>query len=112
MAHGEWDEESVSRSFQYKAESTERYLKEIGPKMRERPTYKTVYDMYLAEFYVYNSLHGKAFLRSRDALLAELERMLSADAPHGYGANDQDAFARYRKNHIRAALANFSNATR
>ena len=110
MRQQDWDVESVSRSFQYRADSTDRYLQEIGPKVQNRPAYEIVYDMHLAEFWVYNYLHGKTFLQSRDTLVAELRRMLAAGPPEDARAFDRNAFARYWRNEVTAALANFSES--
>ena len=108
MAAQDWDVESVSRSFEYRAKSTDRYLQEIGPKVQDRPAYKAVHDMHLAEFWVYNWLHGKTFLQTRDTLVAELRRILAEGPPKGAGAFDQDAFARYWRNQVSAALTDYS----
>ncbi|HEX8830088.1 MAG TPA: hypothetical protein VF705_02925 [Longimicrobium sp.] len=109
MPQQDWDVESVSRSFQYRADSTDRYLQEIRPKVQDRPAYEIVYDMHLAEFWVYNYLHGKTFLQNRETLVAELSRMLAAGPPEGARAFDRNAFAQYWRNEVTAVLTKFSN---
>lgn len=71
----DWDIESISHSFLIAAQMSENYLNEIKPKLSSRPTYELLFDEHLATFYVYNYLHGRTFLESKNSLLNELSRM-------------------------------------
>jgi hypothetical protein len=64
------------------------------------------HDRALAEFYVYNYLHGKSFLVSRDALLAEL-RVFKDVRTHISGAFNQDLFQEVRERILSGLISHF-----
>ena len=100
----------MSKAFQYKAESTERYLREIGPKIVSRKAYGPIHDMHLAEMLVYMQLYGKTFLNSRKEFMAALHGMKSSPPPVREKVFDQVVFdgAYYRE--IDSLIARYSTS--
>src|SRR4029453_2588389 len=70
----DWDEKAISDEFRRKALSAEDQRVFLsGQAKRGSMGAEANHDHALSEFYVYNYLHGKLFLVSRRALLAELK---------------------------------------
>lgn len=76
-----WNDNQLSNRFQFCAEKAEQYLRELPDKIRRNSSYERIYDETLAEYYVYNYLHGKTFLSSRFTLLRELREMKMQNIP-------------------------------
>jgi hypothetical protein len=90
-----WDAESLSKSYQWQAKDAERYLGTLKEKIKHNKSYERIYDEHLARFWVYNHLHGRTFLGSKDALLRELEAMRSTPQTVPNGSYDPDRFKRF-----------------
>lgn len=93
----DWDPVSLGATFKYRADSADRYRREIGPKMSKQPSYKVLYDIHLAEYTVFERLHGRTFLSTQIALVAELRNMREHPVK-GVGENDE---AQFRMAYIR-----------
>ena len=94
----DWDEKAISAEFRRKALSAEDQRAYWSGQARQGSMGAEVnHDDALSEFYVYNYLHGKLFLASRRALLAELKEFRDIEQIDT-GAFDQD---RFRKAHRR-----------
>jgi hypothetical protein len=70
-----WDVKGISDAFLHAAEMHEARVQEVKLKALKSSGYQYDHDEHLAEFAVYNRLHGRTFLESREALLAELREM-------------------------------------
>ena len=103
---GRWDSERVSRAFLSQAKEAERYCMEVRRKVKLNPGYKRVHDEHRAKFYVYNYLHARTFLESREKLVQELERILSCEViPSPAEYYDLDVFESYRQQYIKAEIS-------
>jgi hypothetical protein len=100
MSPERWNPESMSRSFISAAEDAERYMKQCKSKVAQTDRYKELHDEHLAKFYVYNYLHGRTFLETREQFLAELREMVAADYPAPHEAFDPNTFTTWRKSYI------------
>jgi len=69
----DWDEKALSSEFLTQAQDAERYLGEVRRKVKRNRSYERVFDEHLARFYVFNYIHGRTFLSTRQALLRELK---------------------------------------
>jgi hypothetical protein len=65
-----WNSEELLARYWRQAEDAERYLAEVREKVKRSRSYEHVFDEHMARFYVYNYLHGRAFLETREALFA------------------------------------------
>jgi len=106
-----WDAESLSKRFEFAASSAESYFQQVRPKMATQPAYQRVYDEKVAEFGVFNRLHGRTCLDTRDALLAELRSMRS-DPPHNASVNDHACFERCYIRAVDNLLCEFEDTQR
>jgi len=89
-----WDEEKISRQFETTARLAENYYKEIQHKLSRTNSYKNLSDEHLSKFYIYNSLHGKTFLNSRESFLKHLEFLLeNVNFAHSYF--DKEIYKKY-----------------
>ena len=102
-----WDWRELSAEFLSRAEDSERYLNEIRPKLRLNKSYERVNDETLAKFYVYNYLHGRDFLHTRETLLSALHSLLSVDVPKPKEAFELDRFLEFRRIFIQALIDRF-----
>lgn len=102
-----WDPERMSREFLAKAESCERYLDEIKTRLHVTRSFELIFDEALAEFYVFNSLHGRPFLATRDQFLAGLRGLLETDVPKGLGILNFERFKVVRQNIIENLIRRF-----
>jgi hypothetical protein len=102
-----WNPESLSKEFLAKAEACRQYLREVKAKLRFRRSYEFIFDQTLAEFYVFNSLHGKSFLATRDDLLARLRSLLELEVPKEPEALDFERFKIVRRNIIETLIRRF-----
>lgn len=104
----QWDIDQISSTFRCQALEAERYCNEVKYKIKSNPSYESIYDEHIAKFHVYNYLHGKRFLSSRDQLLEELHGMLSCEVtPYEY--YDLDRFEKYRQDYINSEICKFKN---
>ena len=86
-----WDAVSLNKRFKFAAGSAETSWQTIGPTMGKGTGHQAAYDMKKAEYMVFNHLHGRDFVNSREALLAELRNM-RAHPPEDNGVNDEALF--------------------
>jgi len=99
-----WDSKALNDSFLAKAESCERRLEEARWKAKTTPAYEREHDMALAQFFVYNSMHGKMFLETREKFLCELQRLSKTSAPFSGQAFDEARFAKFYADVIRQLI--------
>jgi hypothetical protein len=92
-----WDPEAVSQRFLRAAATAEDYLREVRSKIASQPTYGTTHDQTLAEYYVYNHLHGRTWLDTRETLLTRLRDMIHERLQMVSEAQDIEAFHRFRR---------------
>ena len=104
----QWNKEQISQSFRRQAEEAERYCGEVRSKIKHRPSYKDIFDEHMAKFYVYNRLHGRTFLDSREELLSELRTMLTMDFSSAE-CFDAERFESHRKAYINAEINGLTN---
>ncbi len=102
-----WDPERLSQEFLAKAEACERSLDEIKTRLHMTRSYELIFDEALAEFYVFNSLHGKPLLATRDQFLAGLRGLLEMEIPKGLGILDFERFKVVRQNIIENLIRRF-----
>lgn len=69
-----WDAEELSNRFLRRAEQADRRIDECTLRISHSPGHRRAHDEALAEFYVYNALHARTFLRSREELLSRYAR--------------------------------------
>jgi hypothetical protein len=103
----EWDADVLSAEFLRAAERAAARMQECRSRARTSPGHKGAYDEALAEFYVYNRLHGRTFLASRDALLDELRSMKGLPVARGSSAYEEDRFERLRLAEINRLIRRF-----
>ncbi|MEQ9230512.1 MAG: hypothetical protein RIF46_07490, partial [Cyclobacteriaceae bacterium] len=95
-------------SFLFQANEAERYCNEVKSKIDRTPTYKQIFDEHLAKFYVFNYLHGRTFLETRELLLKELNIMLSFKVEVS-NCFDFETFERYRQFYINQLIGQYSH---
>lgn len=95
-----YDPTSASKSFAAAAEEAERYLREVRCKLKTNRSYEHVHDDHLAKFYVFNYLHGRPFLASREAFLSELTRLKSSAFPPPSEVFAPERFERHRQAYL------------
>jgi hypothetical protein len=105
----DWNSDALSREFESSARNAERYLEELRLKVRRNRSYEAIYDQTCAEFYVYNYLHGRTFLESRELLLAELKNFLKYDIKKPSEVFDFERFLFRRKSLIESLSERFQN---
>ena len=106
-----WSPSGENDYFLRGAQEAERYAQEVRGKVTSNPSYKRVHDEHLAKFYVYNYLHGRTCLSSRDELLAELKRMLELSVSDT-SAYDADQFERFRVSYINELIRRYEAPSR
>ena len=82
------------------------YLAEVRIKVKSNRSYERLYDETLAEFYVYNYLHGRYFLATKGETVAALEVLAGSPAPKET-VFDPERFAAHRLKLIRGLLDRF-----
>jgi hypothetical protein len=105
-----WDPKIVSEQLLAKAEGAERYLGEVEAKVKTNHSRELIHDMTLAEFYVFNHLHGRSFLSSRATFLRYLEDLSVSPAPVSNQAFDQGRFATFYTSVIRGLIGEHGGA--
>ncbi len=99
----------MNEEFAAKADSAERYLREVKGKVKANHSYEFIYDATLAEFCVYNWLCERTFV-GREAFLRSLQEWLTAPAPVLNEAFDQERFARFYGNMIQGLVDKYQRA--
>ena len=107
-----WNPAFISNGFLFQAEDADRYLSQVGRKVRISPSYRFIFDEHLARFYVFNYLHGRHFLSSREALLKELKRLSAAPFPAPAEAYDPERFEHFRKQYLAQLISRFGRVER
>jgi hypothetical protein len=102
-----WNPAALSREFLLKAENAERYLMKLRTKLDCGEFYKTMYDETLADLYVYNYLHGRTFLKTKNSLLAALREFIVIDGLRPYDVFDFELFLMFRKNNVKCLIDRF-----
>jgi hypothetical protein len=103
----QWNQNELSQQFLCVAQNAEIYLAEISPKAKGNSAYRNLFDDHLAKFFVFNYLHGRTFLTSREQLVTELHRMLDFSYP-GSGAFDAAEFERFRRVYIEQLMSEYT----
>lgn len=106
-----WDRRSLSERFEIAARKAENYLQEIGPKVVRQPSYQRARDETLAECWVFDRLHGRTFLDTRDDLLVELRNM-RAHPPTDATVNDRKRFEAFYVRVVDRLIAEFEDSAR
>jgi hypothetical protein len=102
-----WDPERLNQEFLAKTKACERHLDEVKAKLHVTRSFELIFDEALAEFYVFNSLHGKPFLATRDQFLAGLRGLLQMEIPKVLGILDFERFKTVRHNIIENLIHRF-----
>ena len=102
-----WDADHLSRRFEHLAQNKDLRVEECRRRSGRSPGHKRAHDEALAEFYVYNRLHGRTFLSSAGALVKELRAMKGLDFKAGSSAFEPDDFERFRIQTIDELLREF-----
>ncbi len=108
MADSNWDADALSKRYELLTLNAEGRLKELDWKIKEKPAYAVEYDAVLADFWVYNYLHGKTFLASRDALIGSLREYLGLEeqvARQVVGPKDRQAFMGHWRRKVDGMIA-------
>lgn len=103
----DWDPERLSQEFLVKAKACERYLDEIKARLHVTRSFELIFDEAHAEFYVFDYLHGKPFLATRDQVLAGLRGLLKTEVPKVSGILDFERFKVVRQNSIESLIRRF-----
>jgi len=104
-----WDSQRVSDGYLSTARDAEIYLDEIREKVKSNPSYEVIYDEYLAKFFVYNYLHGRTFLDTKQALVSELRSMLARPALDSK-VYDAARFKKYYCVYVQEVLRNLESS--
>src|SRR5947207_2346967 len=100
-----WDPDSLTKRFIFQAESAERYMLECKSKLHRTDRYKELHDEHLAKFYVFNYIHGRTFLATREQFLAELGSFLHAQPTAPSEAFDGQCFLTWRQRYIQGLIS-------
>jgi hypothetical protein len=76
-----WDREGLHSEFLRKAQNAITYVEEVRVNAKSNRSYERLHDEALAEFYVYNYLHGRSFLATKGETVAALEVLAATPAP-------------------------------
>lgn len=105
----EWDRDRISESYLRQAQEAERYCNEVRGKIKKTTSYEAIFDEHMAKFHVYNYLHGRTFLESKESLLSELSKMFSQEVTSGE-CFDHDRFKSWRINYINYEIKQLQSA--
>jgi hypothetical protein len=106
-----WNSEELSARYLHQAEDAERYLAEVRGKLKRNRSYEHVFDEHMARFYVYNYLHGRTFLQTREELLRELEAMKRGKLPADPEVFDRERFERHYRTYVEGEIRRISEKT-
>jgi hypothetical protein len=106
-----WNSEELSAQYRHQAEDAERYLAEARGKWKRSRSYEHVFDEHMARFYVYNYLHGRTFLETREALLNELDGMNRGEVRVDPEVFDRERFERYYRIYVEQVIKQISETT-
>jgi len=105
----DWDLEALTREFLATAQSAERYLSEVRAKLHLTKSYEPIYDQTLADLYVFNYLHDRTFLATRESLLSALHELVASDVPRPANVFDFNLFLTFRKNIAQSLIQRFQH---
>ena len=91
-----WNPRALSDQYLARAAKAAARIKECRAKVPKSETYKRLHDEALAEFCVFNRLHGRTFLETPAKLLAELHTMKAIDQMRDPQIFDKPIFERAR----------------
>ena len=103
-----WDWKILSDKYLYIAQDTERYLNEVREKLKTNDNYKIIFDENLAKYYVYNYLHGRTFLQSREEFVNELNNLLERQFDAPPEAFDKERFLNSRRMFLNGILSSIN----
>jgi hypothetical protein len=103
-----WNSKELSERYLRQAEDAERYLAEVRGKLKHSRSYEHVFDEHMARFYVFNYLHGRTFLETREALLQELEVMKRGELRVDPEVFDRERFERYYRTYVEQVITEIS----
>jgi len=103
----EWEPEQISRQFRFIGDEAERYFLEAKEKAKYNKSYERIYDEHLAKFAVYNYLHGRLFLATRESLVTELKRMLGNPREPLSEVLDPERFTKYWKEYVNQLISEY-----
>jgi hypothetical protein len=103
-----WDWHSVSEHFRSVANDAERYLNEVRRKVKSNSNYEIIFDEHLAEFYVYNYLHGRTFLETKEMFVAELNKLIEIEFEAPSESFNKERFLQFRKRFLAGLLDSYS----
>ena len=106
-----WNSEELSAQYLHQAEDAERYLAEVRGKLKRNRSYEHVFDEHMARFNVYNYLHGRTFLQTREELLRELEEMKRGKLPADPEVFDRERFERHYRTYVEGEIRRISEKT-
>lgn len=86
------------------AENAERYMLECRRKSATNANYEALHDEHLAKFFVFNYLHGRIFLATREGLLAELRSFLRVQQTAPLEAFDANRFLEWRQRYVASLI--------
>lgn len=99
-----WDYEDESNFFLRITESMKRHLNEAAAKAKDKPSYQMFYDDCLSKFNVFNYLHQRSFLTSRERLLDELRRLLDDQISVPDEVYDKEQYKRCWRTHVNSLI--------
>ena len=103
-----WNSEELSARYLHQAENAERYLAEVRGKLKRDRSYEHVFDEHMARFYVYNYLHGRTFLQTREGLLRELLAMKRGTLPADPEVFDRKRFEGHYRTYVEGEIRKIS----
>lgn len=103
-----WNAEAMSKLFLSEAESADRHLSEVADKAKTNKSFAQIYDQHLARYYLYNYLHGRVFLYSRETLLKELRVLEQTRFTTPHGVYDAERFEKFRQHYISELINDLS----
>lgn len=106
-----WNSQELSARYLHQAEDAERYLAEVRGKLKRNRSYEHVFDEHMARFYVYNYLHGRTFIQTREELLRELEAMKRGPLPTDREVFDRERFEGHYRAYVDGEIRKISEET-
>jgi hypothetical protein len=93
---GSWDADQISERFLRLAQQAHDRKTECRQRITNSPGHKRAHDEALAEYYVYNRLHGRIFLEAPATLVEELYDTKNLDFKNDSDIYDPENFERRR----------------
>jgi hypothetical protein len=105
----DWNEVEVREAFAATARECDTYLRQLNESGKAMDAkYHAVHDLNLVGFCAANHLEHSAVLKSREALLAHLKKMMGWAARVGGLAYDAKRFDEYWRSHIQGLMDAYS----